>query len=106
MSKSSPSRMSAARRKAEMMMDQKLKRQEGFQHEQKRAHDAMAEKTARLRELRLAKEAADLAADKAAEEKTARMRELRLAKKAADKAAGGKAAKSGAAKRTAAQRSK
>ncbi len=99
MSRSSPSRMSAARRKAEMMMDQKLKRQEGFQHEQKRAHDAMAEKTARLRALRLAKEAADLAVGKAAEEKTARLRELRLAKKAADKAAA-------SAKRTAGQRSK
>lgn len=81
MNKSSPSRMSPARRKAEMMLDQKMKREEGFRQDQKRAHDATAEKTARLRELRLAKEAAD----RAAEEKTARIDELRLAKKAADK---------------------
>lgn len=59
MSKSSPSRMSAARRNAETILSQSQKRQENFRHEQKQVHDAMAQKTARLRELRLAKEAAD-----------------------------------------------
>ena len=87
MSNSSLARMSPARRRAEMILDQKTKRQEGFDLDQKRAHDAMVEKTARLRALRLAKEAADKAATQAAEKKAARMHELRLAKKAADKAA-------------------
>jgi len=59
MSKSSPSHMSAARRNAETILSQSRKRQESFKLEQKLAHDAMTEKTARLRELRLAKEAAD-----------------------------------------------
>jgi hypothetical protein len=59
MSKSSPSRMSAARRNAETILSQSRKRQESFRLDQKIANDAMAEKTARLRELRLAKEAAD-----------------------------------------------
>jgi hypothetical protein len=59
MSKSSPSRMSAARRNAETILSQSRKRQESFKLDQKIANDAMAEKTARLRELRLAKEAAD-----------------------------------------------
>jgi len=59
MSKSSPSRMSAARRNAETILSQSQKRQESFKLEQKLANDAMAEKTVRLRELRLAKEAAD-----------------------------------------------
>jgi len=59
MSKSSPSRMSAARRNAETILSQSRKRQESFKLDQKLANDAMAEKTARLRELRLAKEAAD-----------------------------------------------
>jgi hypothetical protein len=58
MSKSSPSRMSAARRNAETILSQSRKRQESFKLEQKVAQDAMAEKTTRLRELRLAKEAA------------------------------------------------
>ncbi len=59
MSKSSPSRMSVARRRAEMVLNQTQKRQDTFRQEQKLAHDATSEKTARLRELRLAKEAAD-----------------------------------------------
>ena len=59
MSKSSPSRVSAARRNAETILSQSRKRQESFKLDQKIANDAMAEKTARLRELRLAKEAAD-----------------------------------------------
>jgi len=65
MSKSSPSRMSAARRNAETILSQSRKRQESFKLEQKLANDAMAEKTARLRELRLAKEAADKEAESA-----------------------------------------
>jgi hypothetical protein len=65
MSKSSLSRMSAARRNAETILNQSRKRQESFKLEQKLANDAMAEKTARLRELRLAKEAADKEAEAA-----------------------------------------
>jgi hypothetical protein len=65
MSKSSPSRMSAARRNAETILSQSRKRQESFKLDQKIANDAMAEKTARLRELRLAKEAADREAEAA-----------------------------------------
>jgi len=76
MSKSSPSRMSSARRNAETILNQSRKRQESFKLEQKLAHDAMAEKTARLRELRLAKEAADkeAAASAPAPEKRSRTR--------------------------------
>lgn len=66
MSKSSPSRMSAARRNAETILSQSQKRQESFRNEQKLAHDAMVQKTARLRELRLAKEAAERAAAESA----------------------------------------
>ena len=75
MSKSSPSRMSAARRRAEMVLNQSQARKDTFRQEQKRAHDAMVEKTARLRELRLAKEAADkeaAASDPPAPKKQAR----------------------------------
>jgi hypothetical protein len=57
--------MSAARRNAETILTQSRKRQESFKLEQKIATDAMAEKTARLRELRLAKEAADKEAEAA-----------------------------------------
>ena len=59
MSKSSPSRMSAARRNAETILSQSRKRQDSFKHEQQQAQDAMTLKTTRLRELRLAKDAAD-----------------------------------------------
>jgi hypothetical protein len=65
MSKSSLSRMSAARRTAETILSQSQKRQESFKLEQKLASDAMSEKTARLRELRLAKEAAEKEAEAA-----------------------------------------
>jgi hypothetical protein len=65
MSKSSPSRMSAARRNAEAILNQSQKRQESFKLEQKLAQDAMTKKTERLRELRLAKEAADKEAEAA-----------------------------------------
>jgi hypothetical protein len=62
----SKSRMSAARRNAESILNQGRKREESFKVEQKLAQDAMAQKTARLRELRLAKEAADKKASAAA----------------------------------------
>jgi hypothetical protein len=59
MSKSSPSRISAARRNAETILSQSRKRQDSFRLEQEHAREAMTHKTARLRELRLAKEAAE-----------------------------------------------
>jgi hypothetical protein len=52
-------RSSAARRNAEAMLNQSKKRESTFMQEQAREHDAMVEKTARLRALRLAKEAED-----------------------------------------------
>jgi hypothetical protein len=58
MSKNSP-RLSAARRNAEALLTIAQKRESDFKLEQERAQEAMALKTARLRELRLAKEAAD-----------------------------------------------
>jgi hypothetical protein len=54
-----PSRISAARRNAEAMLNQTKKKEASFKLDQEREHDAMVLKTARLRELRLAKEAAD-----------------------------------------------
>jgi hypothetical protein len=57
-----PTRLSAARRNAEAMLSQTQKRESTFKLEQEREHDALMEKTARLRALRLAKEAEDLAA--------------------------------------------
>lgn len=65
MNSSSPSRKSSARRNAEAILSQSRKRQESFKLEQKLAQNAMTEKTARLRELRLAKEAADREAEAA-----------------------------------------
>lgn len=53
------SRMSATRRRAEMLLNQSQTRQDNFRQEQRRAEQARAEKTERLRALRLAKEAAD-----------------------------------------------
>jgi hypothetical protein len=52
-------RISAARRNAEALLSSAQKRESDFKLEQERAREAMALKTARLRELRLAKEAAD-----------------------------------------------
>ena len=52
-----PSRNSAARRHAEALMDRAQKPEANFKLEQERQHAAIALKTARLRELRLAKEA-------------------------------------------------
>ena len=59
---SGPPRISAARRNAEAVLSSAQKRESDFKREQERAREAMAFKTARLRELRLAKEAADRSA--------------------------------------------
>jgi len=50
---------STARRSAEALLNQSKKREASFKWEQEREYEAMVSKTARLRELRLAKEAAD-----------------------------------------------
>jgi len=55
-------RISAARRNAEAVLSSAQKRVSDFKLEQERAREAMALKTVRLRELRLAKEAADRSA--------------------------------------------
>ena len=63
----------AARRNAEALLGNAQKREAGLRLERERENEAIALKTARLRELRLAKEADDkAAADKAAEDKAAR----------------------------------
>ena len=54
-----PSRHSAARRNAEALLSKAQKREQSFKLEQERESEAVALKTARLRELRLAKEAED-----------------------------------------------
>ena len=56
---SNPPRISAARRNAEALLSSAQKRESDFRLEQERAREVTALKTARLRELRLAKEAAD-----------------------------------------------
>jgi hypothetical protein len=61
-----PTRVSAARRNAEALLSRKTKREETLKLDQEREHEAMVQKTARLRELRLAKEAADREAAPAA----------------------------------------
>jgi hypothetical protein len=53
------SRSSAARRTAEALLNKAQKREATFKLDQEREHEAMTLKTARLRELRLAKEAED-----------------------------------------------
>jgi hypothetical protein len=53
------SRVSSARRNAEALLGNAQKRDANFKIEQEREREAMALKTARLRELRLAKEAED-----------------------------------------------
>src|SRR5262249_48964079 len=58
MSRNSSS-MSAARRNAEALLNQSMKRETSFKLEQEQEYEAMVSKTAHLRELRLAKEAAD-----------------------------------------------
>ena len=58
MNKISPA-MSPARRNAEALLNQSMRREASFKWEQEREYEAMVSKTAHLRELRLAKEAAD-----------------------------------------------
>jgi len=58
MSKISPP-ISSARQNAEALLSQSQRREANFKLEQEREYQAMVSKTARLRELRLAKEAAD-----------------------------------------------
>jgi hypothetical protein len=53
------SSVSAARRNAEALLNQSMKRQASFKLDQEHECEAMVSKTAHLRELRLAKEAAD-----------------------------------------------
>jgi hypothetical protein len=74
-----PTRISAARRNAEALLNQTQKRQSVLKLEQERQHDAMTDKIARLRALRLAKEAEDLAA--AASKPAARPRSRRTGNK-------------------------
>ena len=59
---SGPPRISAARRNAEAVLSSAQKREWDFKLEQEHAREAMSLKTARLRELRLAKEAVDRSA--------------------------------------------
>jgi len=54
-----PHRVSAARRNAETLLNQSIKRASNVKQEQTREYEAMVLKTAKLRELRLAKEAAE-----------------------------------------------
>jgi hypothetical protein len=72
------SRISAARRNAEAMLNRSKKPDSTLKVEQEKEHDAMVEKTARLRALRLAKEAADREAAAAA---TPRPKKARAAQK-------------------------
>ncbi|MGA9442825.1 MAG: hypothetical protein WBV18_05310 [Methyloceanibacter sp.] len=59
MSTSFSSRMTAAKRSAEAIRSQSRQRHESFMRDQEREREATSVKTARLRELRLAKEAAE-----------------------------------------------
>jgi hypothetical protein len=61
-----PTRISAARRNAEALLSRKTTQESSLKLEQERERDAMVEKTARLRALRLAKEEADREAAAAA----------------------------------------
>ena len=54
--------ISAARRNAEALLNKTQKRELDFKLEQKRESEALALKTARLRELRMAKDAAEQSA--------------------------------------------
>jgi hypothetical protein len=54
--------MSSARRNAEALLNQSRKREASFKLDQEREYEAMVSKTAHLRALRVAKEAADNAA--------------------------------------------
>jgi hypothetical protein len=57
-----PSGSSSAKRNAEALLSKTKKRESDFRLEQQRESEALALKTARLRELRLAKEAAEQSA--------------------------------------------
>ena len=59
MSTSFSLRMTAAKRSAQAIRSQSRQRHESFMRDQEREREAVSVKTARLRELRLAKEAAD-----------------------------------------------
>jgi hypothetical protein len=61
-----PSGSSSAKRNAEALLNKTKKRESDFRLEQQRESEALALKTARLRELRLAKEAAEQSAAAAA----------------------------------------
>jgi hypothetical protein len=61
-----PTRISAARRNAEALLSRGKKQDSTLKIEQERERDVMVEKMARLRALRLAKEAADREAAAAA----------------------------------------
>jgi hypothetical protein len=76
MSKISPS-ISSARRNAEALLSQSQRREANFKLEQEREYQAMVSKTARLRELRLAKEAADQEAAATASPRSAKPRRTR-----------------------------
>jgi hypothetical protein len=65
MSKFSPGG-SSARRNAEALLNKSQKREASFKLEQAQEHEAMVLKTARLRELRLAKEEEDKRSQEAA----------------------------------------
>lgn len=69
-----PSRISAARRNAEALLRQTNKREESYKLDRDREHMAMVSKTARLRELRLAKEAEEREAAAAAPPAAAKTR--------------------------------
>jgi hypothetical protein len=56
------SMVSSAKRNAEALLNKTQKRESDFKLEQQRESEALALKTARLRELRLAKEAAEQSA--------------------------------------------
>jgi hypothetical protein len=74
-----PTCISAARRNAEALLSRSKKQESTLKIEQEREHDAMVEKMARLRALRLAKEAADREA--AASAATARPKSRRAGQK-------------------------
>jgi hypothetical protein len=70
--------LSAARRNAETLLNRSMRRDSNLRQEQDRKTEAMADKTARLRELRLAKEAEEkLAAPAAAPAKPRRQKPRR-----------------------------
>jgi hypothetical protein len=75
------SRISAARRNAEAMLNRSKKPESNLKIEQERERDAMVEKTARLRALRLAKEAADREAAASAGATTTRSKSRRASQK-------------------------